>query len=133
MSTRCKKFYSWLLIMVMTISATGGAIAMDFGQYKHVEECRMKQPSLSGIDSVVAESNCPINLDEDSHIAIKCHTPCKIYSPPPQLVQFTTQYIFQQEIPINDDFMLSHYPDLLKRPPKTCLSAHLISSGQFDH
>ena len=119
MNNRSKKFYAWLLTVIMAISAVGSAMAADFDHNKPAGDCRIIQLPLTDSDSIAAEENCSIELGEDSKIITECHSPCNIYSPTLQTTQFGTRYVFQQKILFFDNPILSYYPDLLKRPPKT--------------
>ena len=120
MRYRFKKIYSWLLILIMAISAVQSATAIDFSQNRQSEECQMMQMSLPNANGMKAGGNCPMEQGENKCIDAECITTPGEFSSPhaPHATLFAQVHQSQQKIMSGCDPILSHYPDLLKRPPR---------------
>ena len=114
-----KKIYSWLLIMIIAISAVQSATAIDFSQNQKNEECQMMQMSLSDANGMKAAGNCPMEQGENKCIEVECITPAGEFSSThaPHATLFA-RVQSQQKTMYRCDAILSHYPDLLIRPPR---------------
>lgn len=114
-----KKIYTWLLILIMAISAVQGAAAFDFNQNKKGQECQLMQMSLSDDNNSGADGNCPIKHGENNGFDNECITPCDFSSlQDPHATRLGIGANSQKNILTGGDTILSHHPELLQRPPK---------------
>jgi len=83
------------------------------------EEYAMMQMSLSDAGGINTGDNCPMEPGEDNDIDTECTTPCNYTSlQAPHATLLAARAESQQVTLTGNDTILSHYPDLLKRPPK---------------
>jgi hypothetical protein len=119
MNFRFKKIYSWLLMLIIAISAVQSATAMGFSQNSQEQECQIMQMSLSDVNSVGADGNCPTKHGGDNGFDSECVTSCEFSSlQNPHAILSTTRAEYRQKILTDRDAILSHYPELLQRPPR---------------
>ncbi len=106
--------------MIMAISAVQSAMPIDFSQNQKGTECQMMQMSLSDANGMKAGGNCPMEQGENKCIDAECvTTSCNFTSlQAPQATLLAVRTESQQKILSGRDAILSHYPELLKRPPK---------------
>jgi len=119
MRYRFKNIYSWILMLIMTIGAVPGAMAIDFSQNQPMQKCAVMQMSLSDTSDMKADGNCPMEPGERNGIDAECTMPCDFTSlQAPHTTLLVARSGSQQKTLIGNDAIMSHYPDLLKRPPK---------------
>ena len=119
MRYRFKNIYSWILILIMAIGAVHSAMAIDFSQNKQGKECTVMQMSLSDASGMNAGGNCPMEPGEGNSIDTECTMPCNFTSlQAPHATLLAALAESRQKTLTANDSIMSHYPDLLKRPPK---------------
>lgn len=120
MRYRTKKFYSWLLILTIVISATQSTIAIELEPIELEGNFQVMLLPVSDTNGTNTGSNCPVGHgDENCADAECCITLCNITPLQfPHAMLLTTNLASQQVLVTNSDTILNHYPDLLKRPPK---------------
>lgn len=119
MRYRFKKIYSWLLILIMAMGTVQGALAMEFSQNYQQDGCLVKQMSSSDANDSKTGGSCPMEQDEKKCIDSECIAPGNFLSlQPAHATQLSVPAEFQQQALTGCNAILSHYPDLFKRPPK---------------
>ena len=119
MSNQIKKICSWTLMLIMALSAFQNSIAMDFVHNKQGVECRMAQKSVANTDVLKADGNCPTEHGESTCIDIRCLSQLNLSSLHPVHARILpARAEFLQKLLPDCNAIFSHYPDLLKRPPK---------------
>ncbi|MCK4709844.1 MAG: hypothetical protein KAU21_14595 [Gammaproteobacteria bacterium] len=111
-----KQFFSWLLVLMMVISPVQITMATDTDQGSHGANCQIP---LVQISDIYQNDNCPMQYEKQCQE----HPGC--------VAQFTTipllilnsnlsadRNITQLKFFTDNDVFLTHYPSLLKRPPK---------------
>ena len=120
MRYQIKKICSWALILIMSLSTFQSAIAIDFVPNKQGSDCSITQKSVADANALKSDGNCPTEHSESTCIDILCISPFNFSSlQPPHAKLLSARIEFLQKSLTGCDAILSHYPDLLKRPPKT--------------
>lgn len=113
-----KRVFPLLLISAMAIIGIQSAMALDLNHSSQEEACLMMQHSVADTNNTEFGGECPMKQVGENHINTDCNAPCNITSPPTGEIQLTARYISQLRAPIYKGTILSHYPELFKRPPR---------------
>jgi hypothetical protein len=90
-------------------------MAIDLSQGQQGEECATTQISVPD-----ASGKCPMEQVENRCVNTECITPCNFTSlQAPQANLTVARTNFVQKMVSDCNAILSQYPELLKRPPKT--------------
>ena len=110
---RFKKIHAWLLILALAISAAPGGFASDISQPGHGDDCPMMQTFPADIDA----AGCQQTGDDQCRSTL-----CTQHNTTSLQTQITFQLAARAEcqavIAASRRTISSHYPNLLKRPPK---------------
>lgn len=115
-----RQFLSWLLVLVMMISPIQVVMATDFAQDSHGVNCQMPD----SIAELAVAVNCGADHDTadhskncQEHPGCIAHLSTTLFSS--GFVVSLSRAVSQLKFTADHDTILSHYPSLLKRPPKS--------------
>lgn len=117
---RNKHIFSWLLVLIMTVSPVQVTVAIDVGQDGHGERCQMtsSMPSHDTVDMDL-KVNCP--MDHGDHCKDNPGCVAQVSSSSMQVpfsLLFVAKTIGHDKFIIANEDVRTVYPSLLKRPPK---------------
>jgi hypothetical protein len=115
-----RQFLSWLLVLIMMISPIQVVMASDFAQDGHGAKCQMSGSSAE----LVVSANCGSDHDMadhskncQEHPGCIAHSSTTLFSS--SFVVALSRAVSQLKFKADHDTFLTHYPSLLKRPPKS--------------
>jgi hypothetical protein len=114
-----RQFFSRLLILIMTISPVQITMAIDLDQHSRAMNCQISQAQLSGTDVNNLSRDCTSDYSGhcvDLSVCVAQYNFTSWYSSNSFLL-FTRMATHTKYMPDSDAFS-THYPELLKRPPK---------------
>ena len=114
-----RQFFCWLLVLVMMVSPIQVTMASDFAQQSHGMNCHKPD---HGINAVVS-ANCCKDPGGSDHTKIcivhpECVAQFSTSLIPSSLVVAMPRSVSLIKFIAEHKAVLTHYPSLLKRPPK---------------
>lgn len=104
-----KQFISWLLLLMMFIGNVHASMAADFDQDCHGANCQMS-------DMV---KDCAMNQDEHCQNHVSCVSSSSSFFQVSSEFLITSNKSTATKFTIDNDNIQAHYPELLKRPPRS--------------
>ena len=119
MRYRYKIIYSRLLVLIMVISSFQSAVAIDFSQNMHGEESQVIQMLLSDVNDMGVGSDYQMDHIGENTSHTDCAAQCYVtFLQDTHATLLVTRSKIKQKLVADTSAFSSHFPSLLKRPPK---------------
>ncbi len=104
---------------MMAISSVQVSMAVDFEQDSHGINCQNSMMESSSSDHLNMDKDCAMNHNEhcQNHVSCVGHSTSFFQISNQSLVTVRNEIAFK--FTINDESLQAHYPELVKRPPKS--------------
>ena len=113
------QFFTWLLVLMMIISPLRVSMAAEFDQHSHGLNCQMSDKDSHTENDLTMDKDCAMDHDEHCQNHVSC------VGTSTSFFQASNQFLFSAsketaiKFTINDENIQAHYPELLKRPPRS--------------
>ena len=113
-----RHFFSRLLILVMTISPVQITMAIDLDQSNQTMNCQISQAQLSGTGVNSLSGDCTSDYSKHCVDLSVCGAQYNFTSYSSNSILLITRVLTHTKFLPDNDAVSTHYPELLKRPPK---------------
>ena len=104
---------------MIAVSSAQVSMAVDFDQDSHDISCQHSNMDSHSTNIVNMDEDCAMNHEEhcQNHVSCVGHS-TSLFQISNQTL-FTARNAVALKFTVNDESIQAHYPDLLKRPPKS--------------
>jgi hypothetical protein len=113
-----RQFFSRLLILIMTISPVQITMAIDLDQHNQAMKCQISQAQLANTTVGNTSEGCTSDYNGHCVDLSVCVAQYNLSSYSSSSFLLITRAVTHTKFIPDNDSVSTHYPELLKRPPK---------------